>query len=254
MGMNRIKTVRGGRLVKIVCYSQAMPYDPPKERKEKRKTTTKAMQKFNFRAAWEYLEFLLAENFGEDDQFLTLTYDDDHLPADRAGAQKEIKRYIRRIQAAIKKLGLGPLKYIYCTESVPEGPGEPRRLHHHMVANGGERAREVIRAKWRAGQAYAEPLLDGPADYEPRARYMVKERAPDVEGREPRLRAWTPSKNLKKPTVTSELVPDTLTITAPPGAFVLEMQEDHNSYGMFIYLKYIEPERDKRGRRAGKTK
>lgn len=254
MGMNRIKTVRGGRLVKIVCYSQAMPYDPPKERKEKRKTTTKAKQKINFQAAWEYLEFLLAENFGEKDQFLTLTYDDDHLPADRAGAQKEIKRYIRRIQAAIRKLGLAPLKYIYCTESVPEGPGMPRRLHHHIVVNVDEIGRELLLSKWRAGKAHAEPLLDGPEDYEPRARYMVKERAPDVEGREPRLRAWTPSKNLKKPTVTSELVPDTRTITAPPGAFVLEMQEDHNSYGMFIYLKYIEPERDKPGRRAGKTK
>lgn len=241
MGMNTIKTIKSGPLEEKICYSQAMPYDPPAVRKAKGQETTEAQKRLNNKRSGQSLERSLATNFAASDWFLTLTFNDEHLPADRAGAQKEYARYVRRIKPEFKRLGV-ELKYIYCIESVPEGPGMPRRLHVHAVINGGERALAVILSKWRAGRAHAEPLLDGPMDdYAPRALYMVKERAPDAAGWKKSQRAWIPSKNLDKPIVTSELVPDTRTIAAPLGAHILDSGEHYNGHGGYKYLKYLLP-------------
>lgn len=241
MGMNTIKTIKSGPLVEAICYSQAMGHEPPAVRKAKQQEATRARKWQNQKQAAKTLERSLATNFVPSDLFVTLTFGDGYLPADRAGAQKAYTRFIERVRPEFKKLGV-ELKYIYCIESVPDGPGMPRRLHIHAVINGGERGLEVIRAKWRAGQVHAEPLLDRPMDdYAPRALYMVKERAPDVEGRKARIRGWTPSKNLDKPIVTTERVPDTQTITAPPGAHILDSGGGHNIWGMHEYLKYLLP-------------
>lgn len=252
MGYNRIKTVRAGRLVSSVCYTASMAADSPRERAGKSRISTAARRRINHRAVWQKLEQLLAANFSRSDSFSTLTYDDAHMPEGKGEAAANMRRFLRRLRAAFRRQGK-ELKYVYVTESVADAPGEAGRLHHHLVCSGGPGARQLIQDLWRAGQVHIEPLLDGPNDgYEARARYMVKERQPGTPGRRPGSRGWTPSKGLKKPVVTSELVPDTMTITAPPGVFILEQYGDMNCWGSFMFLKYLlsepPPSRSRRGK------
>lgn len=240
MGKNRRKTIRAGRLVYAICYTQATASDTPRERAAKHRVSSAARQRINHRHAWQKLELLLAANFAPDDLFVTLTYDDEHLPADREDARRPLRKYFRQLRTDLRCRNMD-LLYIYTTETMPDCPGGVGRIHHHLVTSksAGE---EVIRALWPHGFVHIEPLLSGPFDsYEARARYMCKERHPGQTGRRTGLRAWTPSRGLAKPEVTSELVPDDVTITAPPGAYVLDRGGDQNTFGQYVYLKYLLP-------------
>ena len=173
--------------------------DALRERAGKSRISTAARQKINHRAAWQKLELLLAANFSRSDGFCTLTYDEEHLPGTVEEAAAYMRRFLRRLRTACRRAGR-ELRYIYVTESMGDAPGEPGRLHHHIIANGGPDVWPLINALWRAGQVHIEPLLEGQNDgYEARARYMVKERKPGTPGRRTGARAWTPSKNLTSP-------------------------------------------------------
>lgn len=249
MGKNIIKTKRAGRLVYKVCFPLATSADPPAERAAKKRASTEARQKLNFKAAWQRLELLLAANFTESDCWATLTYDDEHLPPDRAAAKKEINRFLRRLRDQYRRRGW-TLKYIYNTEAVPDAPGEPHRLHHHIILSPFDP--ELIRSQWRGGHVHTERLLDGEFDsYEPRARYMVKERHPETQQLKKGERAWTPSRNLAKPIDERPLyVDETQTIQPPPRAYVLNHYTSDGYIGKYTYLKYLEPKpRPPAGRR-----
>lgn len=240
MGRNRRKTVRAGRLVYAICYTQATAADTPQERAAKSRVSSAARQRINFRHAWQKLELLLAANFEPDDLFVTLTYDNAHLPPDRDASRRRLGKFFRPLRTELRRRG-EQLIYIYTTETMPDDPGGAGRLHHHMVLPKTCRV-ETIRALWPDGVVHIEPLLSGQFDsYEARARYLCKERHPGQVGRRTGLRAWTPSRGLQQPEVTSELVPDDVTITAPPGAYVLDRGGDQNTFGQYTYLKYLLP-------------
>ena len=249
MGKNRVKTVTAGRLVYAVCYTQVTAADGRQARQAKQKVSSAARQLLNFRAAWQKLELILAENFVWSDWFVTLTYDDEHLPSDRKSAIAEVGKFVRALRQQRKQAGKD-LLYAYNVEEMPDEPDGERRLHNHIFINCAGDDPETLQALWGRGYVHVEPLLDGPNDsYEARARYFVKERHPGTLGRKTGARAWIPSKNLKKPETTSELVPESVTITAPPGAYVLDRDAKQNSYGAFVYIKYLLPEPKPKGRR-----
>ena len=81
-----LREIRAGRLGYAVLYTAPSIADPPKARAEKCRATTEARQKINLRTSWQQLEATLFSNFGRDDFMVTLTYDPEHLPADRAAA------------------------------------------------------------------------------------------------------------------------------------------------------------------------
>lgn len=243
MGRNAIKTVKAGRLVYAVCYSRALGGESERMRQAKTKVSSAARARLNFKAAWQKLELLLAANFEPDDLFVTLTYDDQHLPPGRDEAIRQMRAYLQRLRRQRKRHG-EELRYVYNVEEMPEQPDGPRRLHHHMVVNRGDV--EELRSLWPNGGVHFEHLLDGEFDsYEARSRYMVKERQPGEYGRKTGLRAWVPSRNLKKPEAETQLVPEGVVIAPPPGAFVLDRDEKSNGYGMYVYLKYLMPARPK---------
>ena len=98
MGKNRLKTVTAGRLVYAVCYSQPAAADPPAERAAKSKVSSAARQRMNFKAAWQKLELTMAANFGAEDLFVTLTYDDRHLPENRDAAISRVRAFVGRVR------------------------------------------------------------------------------------------------------------------------------------------------------------
>lgn len=242
--MKRIKTVRAGRLVFSVCYSQALPAEPAKARAVKNKCSTLARRALNFRAAWQKLRLLLAANFGRGDLWITLTYDDAHLPGRRADAKKQVTAFLDRLRAARRQTG-EELRYLYNTEELLDGGG--RRLHHHLVINAGAERRdyELIRSLWRCGdnieiRRLGEHDLFGD-DFLELAQYMCKERDPDAKVYNVGDKCWVSSRNLARPQTESETVGDNVTVTAPPGARIIDQDHKLNEYGSFDYIVYLLP-------------
>lgn len=241
----RIKTVRGGRLVFGVCYSQAMASDSPKARAAKNKCSTQARKALNFRAAWQKLRLLLAANFGRGDLWITLTYDDEHLPDGRREAKKRMTLFLDRLRAVRKRSG-EELRYIYNTEEITEDGS--RRLHHHLVLSAGSARRdyELIRSLWTFGdnieiRKLGEDKLCSD-DFLELAQYMCKERDPDAKVYNVGDKCWVGSRNLQRPQTESELVDDNMTITAPPGARIIDSHSERNEYGSYDYIVYLLPE------------
>lgn len=244
MAKKRLKTITAGRLVFGVCYSQAMAGDSTKARAAKSKCSSLARRALNFRAAWQKLRMLLCANFGRGDLWITLGYDDDHLPATRREAKARMQGFIDKLRAARRRCG-EELRYIYNIEELQEDGS--RRLHHHMVLRAGADRRdfELIRSLWTFGsnieirklgehELYSDSFLE-------LAQYMCKERNPEAKVYNVGDKCWIGSRNLIRPTEESTLVDDNVTIAAPPGARILDHHSESNEYGSFDYIVYLLP-------------
>ena len=178
----RLKTVRAGRLVFAACSTQARPGDSQHARAAKSKCSSLARQRLNFRYAWQKLRLLLAANFGRGDLWVTLTYDDEHLPPNRKDATRQVTAFLDRMRDARKRQGT-VLKYCYSTHEIQEDGS--RRLHHHMVLNASGDGKDIalIRRLWGNGSNIEVVLLGNAEMYRnddmlELAQYMLHERNP----------------------------------------------------------------------------
>ena len=230
----RLTVTRAGRMVRAVLYTRPMTGDPPKVRAAKTKASSLAREKLNHKASWERCEELLAANFKASDLWITFTYRDADLPATREQAVRCLKNFLTQLRAARRARGEGTI-YI---KNVEHRTDEGKRWHHHVALNATGHDFEEIRALWsRYGDnIQIDPLLDGDNDFAARARYLCKERQPVGK------QTWTPSRGLKRPVKTSDVVDDTLALAAPVGAVILDRDGGGNSWGYFEYIKYIIPD------------
>lgn len=236
--MKRIKTITAGRLVRSVVYTVPSRQDPPKTRGARRRISSAAQARLNVRTSRDKLEQLLACNFGDGDLWVTLTYDDDHLPSDRDGARKMLQRFLRQLRTVRKRRG-DALKYVYCTQQVLDDGSE--RLHHHMIINQTDADDlDDIRGLWNAGANIKIARLDGDDDLTDKASYMCHEPV-ELGKPKPGEQMWTPSRGLARPVVETMDVPDTVTLEAPAGATSVESDSVQTEYGGFSYIKYWLP-------------
>lgn len=238
----RVKRITAGRYVAVVAYDQILASDTPRARQAKQKASSHARQCLNYKAAWKNLQLLLLTNFSPGDLWICLSYDDRHLPAKPEAAQAEVRKYLDRLRRQARKTG-ADLRYIYNTETLNKDGS--LRLHHHLLIGAAGVSAETAASLWTLGDAEVQRLGDDPMysdDFIELAQYLTKERFPDAPGRKPGKRGFIASKNLKRPTVESFLVEDTMTITAPPGAKIVDQDHKDNEYGRFDYLLYILPE------------
>lgn len=227
----RMKIIEAGDLVKQVIYTAPEPRDGPQVRAQKSRATSEAQKRMNDRTARERLAMEIAANFTRRDLFLTYTYDDDHLPETRKEAEDSLKKVIRSLRNIRRRQGQ-ELKYIYVTE----GKHGDERLHHHLVINATERDIETLRSLWPYGDVVdIHPL--GKAEWGQWAGYMTKEVGERPVGR----RMWTPSRNLKKPTVRSYYVPDSATLEIPREAEIMEGDRHDESWAFYWFVKYRLP-------------
>ena len=111
-----------------------------------------------------------------------------------------MKLFNRQLRESRKAFGR-PYKYVYTTE----GRHGDKRLHHHIILNHYPGETEVLRKLWPDGDINWEPV--GKLGFVGLAKYLTKE--PMQHGREyVGDRLWTPSRNLEKPRITVEKVPD----------------------------------------------
>lgn len=243
----RLITVTAGRLVYGVCYTQAMSADPPKERAAKNKCSSLARRHLNFTAAYKKLQLMLAANFTRRDLWVTFGFDDDHLPATRKEAKKYIQKFFDQLRASRRASG-EILKYAYATHELQDDGS--RRIHFHVVVNAtpGQKDYELIRSLWQWGtnieiKQISESEHYFRDDFLELAQYMMRERDPGAPLTAVGDKGYVCSRNLDKPIRDSQLVDDNVTITAPPGAFILDTDEKTNEYGHYKFISYLLPER-----------
>lgn len=200
----------------------------------------------NFRCAYQKLQLQLAANFNKGDLWVTFGYDDDHLPANRKEAKKQIAAFFDRLRKS-RKLAGKELKYVYVIHELQDDGS--RRLHHHLVISAtGEGDYDEIRSLWPNGSnieicRVADSGHYGHDDFLELAQYLIRERNPDAKPTAVGDKGWCSSRNLVKPEVHSEMVDENITITAPPGAFIIDTDSKRNEYGVFDYIVYLLPER-----------
>ena len=228
----RVKIETAGQLVRMSCYTMQLPQDSGKARAEKAKLSSEARSKMNAITSWNKCRLTMAANFSIGDMFVTLTYDDQSLPSERAAAVKLLRRWVDNIRAEYRRSGKA-LRYIYTTENA-HGDG---RYHHHIVMNRIDNAKEVLQAHWPCGHIDIEYIHD--LDYSPLAKYFTKEG--NDKGRKLGQQTWTPSRGLRKPETQTIFVPDNFTLSMPPGCTMLDNPTGRNAYGEFSYLEYLTP-------------
>lgn len=158
------------------------------KRERKEKESSPAQKKLNSKKSKRYLTRLVHLNFSEGDLYVDLTFDNESLPKDRKGVQKEVRNYIARIRRWRKKNGLSELKYVYVISDVDQD-GSKARYHVHMIINGMDR--DVAEEKWGKGYANADRLQFNETGVTGKVLYIARQGKGE--------KAWTSSTNLKKP-------------------------------------------------------
>jgi len=237
------RIIVAGPLVVEAVYPAPNPRDSRAVRQGKKALSSRAQQLMNLKYAYQKLELEIAANFGVRDLYITLTYDDAHLPSDRQEAVKKIKAFWKRLRAA-RKARNQELRYIYVTEH-RHGEG---RWHHHVLINATGEDYDEIRRLWgQGGVEFRSIRVDKEKNFETLARYLCKEQR-DKLG----LRLWSGSRNLRKPERECFRVPDDTPLRMPPKGRVIPLANSNmrTAYGDFHYIKYI----SRRGLASGRSK
>ena len=191
-----LKEITAGDQFEIEIYPQFRSMDevPPDGRTIK-KDNNKAQKNLNDKNARKYVERLINENFSDRDIWMTLTYDDEHLPPDGDvdAAIKNVQKYIRRINYQRKKRGLPNAKYVYVTAYNPDAE---IRWHHHIVMDGALDM-ETVESCWKqSSRNEVRRLQTDENGLSGMANYIVEEK-----NRVPSEKRWNSSQGLRDPRI-----------------------------------------------------
>lgn len=190
-----LKEITAGDQFEIEIYPQFRSMDevPPEGRTIKK--DNKAQKNLNDKNARKYVERLINENFSDRDIWMTLTYDDAHLPPDGDvdAAIKNVQKYIRRINYQRKKRGLPNAKYVYVTAYNPDAE---IRWHHHIVMDGALDM-ETVESCWKqSSRNEVRRLQTDENGLSGMANYIVEEK-----NRVPSEKRWNSSQGLRDPRI-----------------------------------------------------
>lgn len=191
----RVRTIKSGEMLEIEAY----PFwnIPQEYRKKSGKESTQAQKNLNDKNTKKRVTRLINTNFRNyEDIWLTYTYSEGKMPADFEQAKKDMTNLVRRMKNWLKKQDQYKdfeLKYIYVTEHTRDG--SKVRAHHHMVTNFPDR--DIAEKLWNCGgRTQSRRLQSDDFGFEGMARYITKEKGSKT------MKRYTPSRNLKQPTVT----------------------------------------------------
>ncbi len=212
------KTIKSGNQFEVEIYPEFTKKQA--DHSKLKKKNNKAQKKLNDKNARKRLERLINSNFEDGDFWITLTYDNKHLPNSIDDAVKNMRNYLRKINYRRKKLGLKNAKYIYITEYSNE---KNIRCHHHLILEKGM-SMDAIELCWIYGKRNnirkVDPDEDGLTGL---AKYLTK----DPKGK----KRWCSSRGLKKPK-------ERKSYTVFPFSKIRKMIIDNNSIEHYMKLKY----------------
>lgn len=193
VGLYRTKRIVSGDYIEYEGYP-VWQSQREASRAKKANPTEAAQRAQNEKDSRKKLVRLLNTNFTEADLSITLSYAGEE-PGSLEQARKDMQNYLRRVKRWREKQGLPELKYVYIIEYL-SADGRKKRVHHHVVMSGMDR--DKAEELWGMGRANSHRLQPDDYGYEGLGRYVVKTKGKRPENE----KAWTGSRNLKKPRVT----------------------------------------------------
>lgn len=190
-GQYRTDTIKAGDQLALNIYPAFAAWDFV-QRKKKMQETREAQKAVNQKHAKRKLQMLCAENFGENDFWMTLTFRDEDKPETYEDAKRMWRNYLIRIRRERKKQGLPPLKYIAVLEMGTERP------HFHCIVSG-DMSRDDYETLWGYGERNQVRRID--PDPDTHMAGIVEYISKDPRG----SKRWFQSKGLKKPAITTSL-------------------------------------------------
>ena len=162
---------------------------PGMKRSKRAKPTPEQMAKQNQWKKERDIRWLLKENFGEHDYWITLTYRPGERPISLEAAKTQVQKFLRQMRTWYKRQGTD-MKYIVITEYGSRGG-----VHHHIVVNRIPGTDIEIARKWTYGNPQFT-LLYLQGDFRKLANYIAKQPAQDNAIKE---KWYSRSRNLQKP-------------------------------------------------------
>ena len=191
-----LKEITAGDQFEIEIYPQFKSMDEvPEAGRRIKRDNSKAQKNLNDKNARKYVERLINQNFSNRDIWMTLTYDNEHLPPDGDidVAIKNMQKFIRRVNYQRKKRGLPNAKYVYVTEY---SQNADIRWHHHIVMDG-DMDMETVEACWQqSSRNEIRRLQKDEYGLSGMAKYLVKEKE-----RIKSEKRWNSSQGLQDPDI-----------------------------------------------------
>lgn len=176
-------------------------------------STPLAQEKYNEKLRIRELTRIINENFTEDDYHLVLTYERGRRP-DSETSKLYCRQFTRKLTSLYKKRG-EELRFIKV-----HAFGEKGALHHHLIINNAEKVKmKEINALWEFSKKpqYSAMYEDG--DYSFLAAYLVKQcKTGLTPGEKLNSKAWSCSRNIRKPTVIKDTKINRISWKEPPQA------------------------------------
>lgn len=234
--MKILSTLRAGRVVRQALYS---PRDPNPNRRHRAISIPKEeKQRANLKTSYEKLLMLLCANFSPGDWWVTLTYDDEHLPENREASHPYWRKFMRWYRK-YRKDNKEPLLYVYCTQLTTRNGG--RRLHHHMIMRyEDDDDEERIRSLWKWGKIVHIRKLKSFEEILDKAHYMCREPR-ELGIYTPGEQMWTASRGLSRPKPDYIIIDnDAVDISTPVGCTELCDPLQIPGYGGYKTIIYYE--------------
>lgn len=199
----------GAHYKEVDIFPQFESEETHKKRKGKRnkkeKESEPKQKNLNDKNSKRYFIQLANMNFGADPKaiHLTMTYNDENLPATLKDAEKEVSNFLRRVSYLRKKEGLKPLKYILVTEYGENEEAKDTRIHHHIIMNGGldrDTAENLWRRKKKKGQEEGDKIGYANADRLQADEKSITALCVYLSKRPRKKKKWSSSHNLARPT------------------------------------------------------
>lgn len=236
-------SIISGKTVETRRSLMTVRYKPKAERAPKTNTSSAAKIERNKSDAVKQLARTINCNFGTKDLFVTLKYDDAHLPEDYDRLRNNAAVFIRQLRTESKKNNsCGHIKYIMASSNWSPRKNAPARMHHHLIISGVDS--KLVSAIWsKYGTVYVESLnghgsSDG--DYSNLAAYIIS----NVHTQTPSQRRYTCSKGLDKPIYTVPVEVSSPECNLPETAAVIKDNyavTDMDGRIIGSYLRYALP-------------
>lgn len=234
--MKILSTMRAGKVVRLALYS---PRDPNPVRTRRAISIPKEEKlRSNLKTSYEKLLMLMCANFSPGDWWVTFTYDDEHLPANREAARPYWRKFMRRMRK-YRKGFKEQLLYVYCTQLTTRNGG--RRLHHHMVMRFEDDSdEEKICTLWEWGRVVGIRKLKSVEEILDKAHYMCREPR-ELGIYVPGEQMWTASRGLVRPKFEYTTIDnDAVDISVPVGCTELCGAMQLPGYGGYKAIIYYE--------------